>query len=126
MIDIKNLTKDELKVTYKKLAKEIGDDSFFTKKELNYLPEIFLDRELLICFCSGLMNGNTWLITLTNKRIIFLDKGMLVGLKQQSINLDKINSISVTTGLIFGEIFIENAAGSSTIKQIQKMQLNPL
>ena len=45
------------------------------------------------------MDGNTWLITLTDRRIIFLDKGMIYGLKQTTIDLDKVNAVSGETGL---------------------------
>ena len=38
--DFKNASPEELKAKYKELAKKIGDDQFFTKKELNYLPAV--------------------------------------------------------------------------------------
>ena len=60
----------------------MGDDQFFTKKELKHLPEILREGEQLLAFTSGIMDGNTWLISLTDRRIIFLDKGMIWGLKQ--------------------------------------------
>jgi len=118
--DYKNASKKELQVQYKKIADKIGDDQFFTKKELNYLPEILNDGEEIIAFTSGLMDGNTWLITLTDKRIIFLDKGMIYGLEQTVINLDKINSVSGKTGILFGEIFIEDGATERHIDNVWK------
>lgn len=110
----------ERKAEYNRIAKEIGDDQFFTKKELNYLPEILSDGEQVLAFTSGLMDGNTWLITLTDRRIIFLDKGMIYGLKQTTIDLDKINSISGQTGLFFGKIAIEDGASSRMIENVWK------
>ena len=71
MFDFKNASKKELKNEYEKIAKEMGDDQFFTKKELNYLPEILMEGEQVLAFTSGLMDNNTWLISLTDKRIIF-------------------------------------------------------
>ena len=71
MFDFKKASKKELKKEYDKIAKKIGDDQFFTSKELNFLPEILLDGEQVLAFSSGLMNDNTWLITLTDIRIIF-------------------------------------------------------
>lgn len=116
----KNASKQELKTKYNEIAKKIGDDQFFTKKELNFLPEILSDGEQILAFTSGLMDGNTWLITLTDKRIIFLDKGMIYGLKQTVINLDKINSVSGKTGILFGEIFIEDGAKERQIRNVWK------
>lgn len=118
--DFKNATKQELNEKYKEIAQKIGDDQFFTRKELNYLPEILSDKEEVLAFSSGLMEGNTWLITLTNKRIIFLDKGMIWGLKQTSIDLEKVNSISGKTGLIFGDILIEDGAKERKISNVWK------
>ena len=118
--DFKNGSPADRKREYDRIAKEVGDDQFFTKKELNHLPEILSDGEQVLAFSSGLMNGNTWLITLTDKRIIFLDKGMIYGLKQTMIDLDKVNSISGQTGIIFGKISIEDGASSWQINQVWK------
>lgn len=124
--DFKNASKESLKAEYARIAKEIGDDQFFTKKELNYLPEILTPGEQILAFTSGRLNVDgdksmsTCLITLTDKRIILLDKGMIYGLKQDIINLDKVNSISGSTGLMFGSITITEGAGSRIIENVWK------
>lgn len=118
--DFKTASPDALKARYNSIAREIGDDQFFTKKELNHLPEVLMDGEQVLAFTSGLMDGNTWLITLTDKRIIFLDKGMIYGLKQTTIDLDKVNSVSGQTGLLFGKIIIEDGASSRSINNVWK------
>ena len=92
----------------------------FTKKELNYLPEILMESEQILGFTSGLMDANTWLITLTDKRIIFLDKGMIYGLKQSIVELDKVNAVSGSTGLVFGTITITDGANDRLIKNVWK------
>lgn len=120
MFDFKNASKIELKNEYKRIADEMGDDQFFTKKELNYLPEILMDQEQVLGFTSGLMNGNTWLITLTDRRIIFLDKGMIYGLKQSIVDLDKVNAVSGSTGLLFGKINITDGANDRLIENVWK------
>ena len=118
--DFKNASKADLRAEYNRIAAEMGDDQFFTKKELNHLPEVLADGEQVIAFTSGLMDGNTWLITLTDRRIIFLDKGMIYGLKQSSISLDKVNAVSGQTGLIFGSIMIEDGASQRKISNVWK------
>lgn len=123
--DFKNASAAERKQQYDRIAKEMGDDQFFTKKELNHLPEILADGEQVLAFTSGLMNNNTWLIALTDKRIIFLDKGMIYGLKQTTIDLDKINSISGSTGIFFGKIAIEDAASQRVIDNVWKKTVVP-
>lgn len=123
--DFKNSSPAERKKEYDRIAREIGDDQFFTKRELNHLPEILADGEQVLAFTSGLMDSNTWLITLTNRRIIFLDKGMIYGLKQTTIDLDKVNSVSGQTGLLFGKIVIEDGASSRKIDNVWKRTVVP-
>lgn len=118
--DFKNAPPAELKREYNRIATEIGDDRFFTKKELRHLPSILADGEQVLAFTSGLMEGRTWLITLTDRRIIFLDKGLIFGLKQTSIDLDKVNAISGETGLFLGTIQIEDGARQRQIKHVWK------
>jgi hypothetical protein len=123
--DFKNASDAERKQECDRIAKEIGDDQFFTKKELNHLPNVLMDGEQVLAFTSGLMDGNTWLITLTDKRLIFLDKGMIYGLKQAIIDLDKVNTVSGQTGLLLGKISIQDGATSRTIDNVQKKAVVP-
>jgi hypothetical protein len=118
--DFKNAAPAQLKAEYDRIAKEVGDAQFFTKKELNHLPEVLADGEQVLAFTSGLMDGHTWLITLTDRRIIFLDKGMVWGLKQTAIDLDKINAVTGETGIIFGTIKIEDGAKEREIRNVWK------
>lgn len=71
------------------------------------------------------MDGNTWLITLTNKRVIFLDKGMLFGVKQIDVNLQNIVSVGGKTGLLLGEITISTSGQNYTIKNVMKASVIP-
>ncbi|MCS4448526.1 PH domain-containing protein [Clostridium botulinum] len=64
-------------------------DTFGTKKEIKFLPEVLREDEEIKYMTSGFLDGNTWLVTCTNKRVIFLDKGMIFGLKQKEIPLEK-------------------------------------
>lgn len=118
--DYKNASPEELKARYNAIAKEMGDDQFFTKKELNHLPHVLHDGEEVLAFTSGMMNNNTWLITLTDRRIIFLDKGLVYGLRQTAIDLDKVNAVSGETGIMFGNISIQDSAGSYQIRNVWK------
>lgn len=124
MFDFKNSSPEELKAEYKRIAETIGDDQFFTKKELNHLPEALLDGEQVLAFTSGLMDGNTWLITLTDIRIIFLDKGMIYGLKQTAIPLERVNNITGSTGIIFGDIEIADGSSNHKITNVWKKTVN--
>ncbi len=120
MINLKTASKSERQAYYNRIAEEMGDDQFFTKKELHYLPEVLRDGEQVLAFTSGLKDGNTWLIVLTDRRILFLDKGMIYGLKQESIPLNRVNSISGNTGLLLGKIVITDGSRSHEITNVWK------
>ncbi|MBS0851279.1 PH domain-containing protein [Enterobacter sp. JGM127] len=125
MIDYKTASKDQLKAEMKRLAGVVSDTPFGTKKEFFHLPEILNSGEQPVAIASGMMDGNTWLITLTNKRVIFLDKGMIFGVKQVDINLNNIVSVGGKTGLMFGEIMISTSGQNYTIKNVMKGSVIP-
>ena len=72
-----------------------------------------------------MIDSNTWLITLTNRRVIFLDKGMIYGLKHIDVNLKDIVSVGGKTGLIFGDILISTSGQNYSIKQVSKSSVVP-
>lgn len=101
-------------------------DLFGTKKEVKELPNVLQENETIMYATSGFVDNNTWLITCTDKRIIFLDKGMIFGLKQVEIPIEKINSVSHSKGLMFGTITIHHGSDNMEIKQISKTTLTPM
>lgn len=125
MINYKAATKDQLKEEMRRLAATVSDVPFGTKKEFFHLPEILNNGEEPLAIASGMMDGNTWLITLTNKRVIFLDKGMLYGVKQTDVNLNNIVSVGGKTGLLLGEITISTSGQNYTIKNVLKGSVIP-
>lgn len=100
-------------------------DSFGTRKEIDSLPNILSEGESVLALTSGLMDGSTWLLVCTEKRVIFLDKGMFYGLKQRETPLEKINSIEQKTGMIFGSIGIWDGAAQMEIENVMKGTVKP-
>jgi hypothetical protein len=99
----------------------VGDfDQWFTKKEIKYLPEVMDQDEVIQAITSGLLDGNTWLIVATQKSVLFLDKGMVFGLKQLEFPIKNITSISHKTGLIFGQIELTVSGANKKIDQVTK------
>lgn len=106
--------------------KALGEvDLFGTAKEVTHLPEILADDENIKYLTSGLMDGTTWLIVCTQKRIILLDYGMFFGMKQSEMALENINSISYQTGLIFGSIEIWHGGARMLIENCNKQTVKP-
>ncbi|WP_331842829.1 PH domain-containing protein [Pantoea agglomerans] len=125
MLNYKTASKEDLKKEMKRLASAVSDAPFGTKKEFYHLPEILGADETPLAIASGMMDNNTWLITLTNKRVIFLDKGMLYGVKQVDINLSNIVSVGGKTGLLLGEIMISTSGQNYIIKNVMKGSVIP-
>ena len=95
-------------------------DTFGTKKEIKYLPEIMADDEVIQYATSGMVDGNTVLVVCTNERILFVDKGMIYGVKSNEIPLDMVNSVSYSKGMLLGKISVVNGAVTTEIDQVDK------
>lgn len=95
-------------------------DTFGTKKEIRELPGIIAEGETILGMGSGMMDGNTWLITVTDRRVILLDKGLVFGLKQLELPLARIKSVTHKTGLMFGEILIDTGGDTKKVQNMMK------
>ncbi|HEI6552842.1 TPA: PH domain-containing protein [Staphylococcus aureus] len=117
-------TKEEKK-QYKQLSVEdkreiLKEYQSKHRKEVKELPMILKDNENIMYVTSGLYNNNTYLIVCTDLRLLFLDKGMIYGLKFHEFPFEKINSVSYKKGLLFGEIIIHHGSSSIAIGSISK------
>lgn len=108
-----------------KFLKIPGFYSLGTKKEIKYLYGILNENENVYAAATGYMDGNTWLIVCTNKRIIFIDKGMIYGVKHSEVLISKINSITYKNGLMAGEIHIQDGAEAKVILNVAKSSTVP-
>ncbi|WP_413723698.1 PH domain-containing protein [Sodalis sp. RH16] len=125
MINYKTATLEELKIEFKRLSKQAGDMPLGTRKEFYHLPAILEDDETPLAVAAGLMGGNTWLITLTDRRVIFLDKGMVFGLKQVNVSLADIVSVSSRTRMMTGSIILNTTGQVYTIENVMKGAVIP-
>lgn len=98
---------------------------FYTRKEIRYLPKIMNDDERILALTSGMMNGRTWLAVCTNQRVLFLDRGMFFGLRQVQMNLDRIQAIDSSFGLVFGSLRVWDGASSISINLVLKSTVAP-
>jgi hypothetical protein len=95
-------------------------DMWLTKREIQYLPSLIRNDEIIQGLASGFHDRKTWLIVVTNQRILFLDKGLIYGLKQLEMHYDQISAVAHSMGLLLAKITISTSAGSKTIEQIKK------
>jgi len=109
----------------KTMLAKCGAAIWGTKKEVKELPNIIGDDEIITYATSGVYDGHTWLVVSTNKRIIFLDKGMLFGVNQIEVPLSKVNSIKYRKRFFLGEIEIWDGASMIKVTNILKRTLIP-
>ncbi|EAB5049296.1 hypothetical protein EA891_15365 [Salmonella enterica] len=125
MLNYKTATKEQLKEELARLSKVVDGTPFGVTKEFLHLPNILNSDEQPLAVVSGIMDGNTWLLTLTNHRVIFLDKGMVFGLKQIDVSLKDIVSVGGKTKIMFGEILIGTSGQNYTISNVNKSSVTP-
>lgn len=90
---------------------------FGVYKEIKALTKILDDNEKIQYATSGALEG-TVLMVLTQRRVLFIDCGLLYGMKQTEIPLDMVNSVSFKKGLLMGTIIISHGSGSSLVKNV--------
>ncbi|WP_024748150.1 PH domain-containing protein [Levilactobacillus namurensis] len=115
--DIQNSASDRIKSQ----IKSAGIPSMTgMKKELAALPDIIDDKETITYAVNGGLKGNTVLMVCTNKRILFIDKGMVYGVKSTEIPLDSVNAVSYSSGMLLSKISVTNGATTTQIVSIPK------
>ena len=107
----------------KKHIQSLGLDNistFFGRKEINELPNILAPDEKVDHIVQGSYSNGQGILVSTNRRLLFIDKGLLYGLKVEDFPLDKISSIQYETGLLLGKIKIYTSGNMATIENIEK------
>lgn len=93
-------------------------------KELKHLHEVINEGENILGHTRGFYDGNTWLICVTNRRLLFLDKGMLsFGMKSTEIPLDSVGSVNYETKMMGGNITITAAGMDKHIGKMRKQDV---
>ena len=98
---------------------------FYTRKEINYLPKILVADERILALTSGFRNNRTWLCVCTNRRMIFLDRGMIWGLRQVQMNLDRVQAIESRYTIFFGSIRVWDGASAFEVGLVPKSSIAP-
>ena len=104
----------------KQVAAIEGGSKFMPRKEIKELPNVLARDERVEQLAPGFYNGGIGLLVATNRRLIFVDKGMLYGLRVEDFHYDRISSIQYKTGLLLGEITIYSSGNRAEISQVEK------
>ena len=117
--DLKNARLNEIKKQIQEL-KLSNISNYLGRKEINELPQILAESETIDNIAQGTYNNGQGILVSTNRRLIFVDKGLLYGLKVEDFPLDKITTIQYETGLLLGEIKIHTSGNIAKIDNVEK------
>ena len=121
-IDEINKDEQEKSDVIKQQLKDANVENLFgTKKEIKALPDIIdIDGgEKILYAANAFIETHSILAVCTNKRVIFLDHGLIYGSKSTDIPLDMINGVSYSNGLMLGSISVTNGAITTQIENMQ-------
>ncbi|MEJ0106053.1 MAG: PH domain-containing protein [Bacteroidota bacterium] len=88
---------EEIKATIQSLKLD-NISTFFGRKEINELPDILSATELVDNIIQGIYNDGQGILVSTGRRLVFVDKGLLYGIRVEDFPLDKITTIQYETG----------------------------
>lgn len=100
-----------------------GAQKWLGRREIGELPNIMWEDELPEMIIQGMYKSGNGILVATNKRLVFVDKGLMWGLKVEDFPYDRISSIEYSTGLLFGELKIYTSGNQSKIEQVVKDQV---
>ncbi len=90
------------------------------KSEIKELPNIIRDDETIKDIISGFYDSGSGILVATNKRLIFVYKGLMWGMKVEDFPFDKISSIQYELGMLTGELIIFASGNEAKIKAVAK------
>ncbi|MET0244983.1 MAG: PH domain-containing protein [Flavitalea sp.] len=80
--------------------------TFFSRIEITELPNILYTKEIIDNIVQANYCDRQGILVSTNNRIIFIEKGVLVGLKTEEFALANISSIEVEAGQVSSNVKI--------------------
>jgi len=101
-----------------------GGSKWLGRGEIKALPSILWEDELPEKIIQGTYNNGSGILVATNKRLVFVDKG-LMSLKVEDFPYDKITSIQYSTGMLMGGIDVYASGNKAEIKNVTKDQVKP-
>lgn len=113
-------TLNEIQAQIKNLG---GFETFLGRKEIKELPSILQEDEKVENIIQGTYNNGNGILVATNRRLVFVDKGFLFGLKVEDFPYDKISSIQYETGILMGKLTIFTSGNKAIIDNVIKAKV---
>jgi len=90
------------------------------RKEMAELPNLIGENEEIFALVQGRYNKGEGLLVATNQRLLFIEKGLLFGLKVEDFGLRAITSIQYTSGILFADLAIMANGNAEKITDVYK------
>lgn len=96
-------------------------------REIRELPNILWEDEVVEKLLQGTYGSRSSIgvLVATNKRLCFVDKGLIYGVRVEDFAYDQITSMEYKTGLLLGEVIIYSAGNRTRIVNCDKVQVQP-
>lgn len=111
---------EEIKLQIKSLDKV---SKYLGKREIKQLPDILWEDEKVESIVQGMYSKGLGILVATNKRLVFVDKGMIYGLTVETFPYKNISSIQYSTGLLYGKLTIFSSGNKSEIDNVGKKEV---
>lgn len=100
-----------------------GLSKFIGRREVKELPNILWENENIENLIQGTYNNGNGILVATDIRLIFIDKGLVFGLKVEDFPYDKISSIQYSTGVLLGKLTIFASGNKAIIDNVDKKRV---
>jgi hypothetical protein len=94
---------------------------FMVRRELKMLPEILHEHEEILNLAQGRYEGNEGLITVTDRRVLFIDQGMFSS-HREDFPYEKISSVQCSKGMLSGKVTIFASGNKAVIDNVMPRQ----
>ena len=94
-------------------------------RDFKALPEVLEEGECVYAVVSGMYERNIGVVAITDRRVVFLDKG-LINLTVEVFYFTNLSSVRYHTGMALGEIILLTYGNEEKISSIANNQIQPL
>jgi len=105
----------------KELAQKKLSMAFMVRRELKKLPDVLAEDEEVLNLARGEYDGREGLMAVTNRRILFLEQGMLRH-RFEDFRYERITSVQTSTSIRSGRLTIFSAGNKHEIKDVHPKQ----
>lgn len=90
------------------------------RKEIAELPNIISEGEEIFALVQGRYNKGEGILVATSQRLLFIEKGLLYGLRVEDFGLRTITSIQYSSGILFADVVVLANGNAEKITDVNK------